>query len=515
MDRLIEDSIPVKEISESSAREKNIRQGHISSLHIWWARRPLSSSRVTNYASLIPVPTDEIDWIKKRNFMIELSKWENTSNNNIIKQAREEILEANMGIPPKVLDPFSGGGSIPLEALRLGCETYANDYNPVAVLIEKCTLEYPQKYGKNNKDEWVDKDNNLIKDIKKWGLWVYDKTKAEIGKFYPKDEDGSTPLGYIWARTLPCQNPSCGCQIPIMRQFWLAKSKNKHIALFPIISNDKIEFEIVGQDGDSIPKDFDPSKGTISRAVARCLICGSVIEAEKTRKLFQEGKDSSQLIALVLEHPKKGKYYRVSSEKDLDIFSNASEFLVEKRSQLKVSWGFDPVPDEPLKRVPVKFGVINVWVYGMNKWGDLFNSRQLLSLISFAENTQLLYEKLLTQNYDKDYARAIVTYIALVTSRLSDTNSEICHWDGSWQKICTTFARQAIPMNWDFVEVNEFSNKGYSFLNILNSNIIKTLNNISKVESPSAKIILMQFLQIHPIMTMFHTRIYPTFFMSG
>ncbi|GAG10532.1 unnamed protein product, partial [marine sediment metagenome] len=141
--RFIEETFPVREVSVESAREKNIRHGHISTLHIWWARRPLASSRATSYAALIPAPSDIEEWNKKRQFIIDFSKWENSLNQGMIKQAREDILKANGGNPPKVLDPFAGGGAIPLEALRLGCEVYASDYNPVATLILKCTLEYP------------------------------------------------------------------------------------------------------------------------------------------------------------------------------------------------------------------------------------------------------------------------------------------------------------------------------------------------------------------------------------
>src|SRR3990172_6863323 len=146
--RFIEESFPVKEVSIESAKEKSIRHGHISTLHIWWARRPLASSRATNYAALIPAPDNVDEWNKTRQFIIDFSKWENSLNPTLIEKAREDILKANGGKPPKVLDPFGGGGAIPLEALRLGCETYSNDLNPVAVLIQKCTLEYPQKYGR-------------------------------------------------------------------------------------------------------------------------------------------------------------------------------------------------------------------------------------------------------------------------------------------------------------------------------------------------------------------------------
>ena len=146
--RFIEDTFPVREVSIEGAKEKSIRHGHISTLHIWWARRPLATSRATNLAALIPVPDSEEEKQKMRNFIAEISKWENSNNPSLLSKARAMILEANGGVPPKVLDPFGGGGSIPLEALRLGCETYSNDYNPAAVLLQKCTLEYPQKYGK-------------------------------------------------------------------------------------------------------------------------------------------------------------------------------------------------------------------------------------------------------------------------------------------------------------------------------------------------------------------------------
>jgi len=231
--RFIEETFPVKEVSVESAKEKNIRHGHISTLHIWWARRPLASSRATNYAALIPAPLNIEEWNKKRQFIIDFSKWENTLNQRMIKQAREEILKANGGKPPKVLDPFAGGGAIPLEVLRLGCETYASDYNPVATLILKCTLEYPQKYGKPKKvksEDWTGAEkeiNPLLEDVKKWGNWVLEEAKNDIGAFFPNEEDGTIPVNYVWARTIPCQNPSCGAEIPLMRQYWLSKKSKK------------------------------------------------------------------------------------------------------------------------------------------------------------------------------------------------------------------------------------------------------------------------------------------------
>ncbi|BDC35969.1 DUF1156 domain-containing protein [Candidatus Methanoliparum sp. LAM-1] len=223
--RFIEVDFPIRLVSDESEREKNIRHGHISTLHIWWARRPLASSRASVYAALTPEPKDEEERMKRSQSISELSKWENSLNKNLIERAREDILKANNGKPPKVLDPFSGGGAIPLEALRLGCETYASDLNPVAVLIEKCTLEYPQKYGHKEENSYFGEmtTNPLLQDVKRWGYWVLEEAKKEIGKFYPQDEDGSIPVGYIWARTIRCQNPECGAEIPLVRQTWLAK----------------------------------------------------------------------------------------------------------------------------------------------------------------------------------------------------------------------------------------------------------------------------------------------------
>ncbi|MGB9852992.1 MAG: DUF1156 domain-containing protein, partial [Candidatus Kapaibacteriota bacterium] len=346
--RFIEESFPVKEVSEFSAKEKNIRHGHISTLHIWWARRPLASSRATSYAALIPAPSNVEEWEKIRQFIIELSKWENSLNRHTIEKAREDILKANGGKPLKVLDPFSGGGSIPLEALRLGCEVHAVEYNPVSVLILKCTLEYPQKYGKSRKVKEKDKVgleyekeiNPLLEDIQKWGNWVLESAKKEIGKFYPADEDGSIPVGYIWARTIPCQNPLCGAEIPLMRQFWLAKKDNKKISLYPYVEGKEVKFKIVGTGYEKMPENFNPEKGTVSRAVAVCPVCGGVVDDDTTRKLFQQGKAGQRMVAVVLSQGKgEGKFYRLATDKDLEVFKEAERYLEEKREKLMEEWG--------------------------------------------------------------------------------------------------------------------------------------------------------------------------------
>jgi len=489
--RFIEESFPVKEVGIESAREKNIRHGHISTLHIWWARRPLASSRVTNYAALIKAPKSIDEWNNKRNFIIELSKWENSLNQQMIERARNEILDSNGGVPPKVLDPFGGGGSIPLEALRLGCETYSNDYNPVAVLIQKCTLEYPQKFGQpkeieeetaflGNKQRSKKTINPLLEDVKKWGNWVLQEAKEEIGRFYPNEPDGLIPVGYIWARTVPCQNPTCGVKIPLMRQYWLAKKDKKKISLKPYVKDKKVEFEIVGQNS-QFPDDFDPEKGTVARAFVTCPVCGAVIDDKTTRRLFQEGKFGQRMVAVVLHDPKtQGKTYRLATEKDIEIFKEAEVYLEKKRAELFDEWGIDPVPDEPMP--PKETLGFRVQRYGMLKWGDLFNSRQKLVLITFTEKVRKAYKKMIDEGYDLEYAKAVVSYLGLVITRMSDFETTLCRWHPQWEFIPNTFGRQALPMSWDYAELNLFSPILTGTFNSMLRQIIRVIEEISKVD---------------------------------
>jgi adenine-specific DNA methylase len=501
--RFIEESFPVKEVSFESAREKNIRHGHISTLHIWWARRPLASSRATSYAALIPAisPGDKKEFNKKRNFIIEFSKWKNSLDQSMIEQAREDILKANNGKPPKVLDPFGGGGAIPLEALRLGCETYSNDYNPVAVLIQKCTLEYPQKYGKpfkikNNpstifpelkKQETLDFDsktmpNRLLYDVEKWSKWILKEVKREIGKFYPPESDGSIPVGYIWARTIPCQNPSCGAEIPLMRQFWLVKKENKKVSLFPYIEDKRVYFKIVGNDYEKMPLGFNPSQGTIAKAVTICPVCGGVIDAKTTRKLFQEGKAGQKMVVVVLHHPKKqGKTYRLTTEKDLEIFKEAENYLEEKRTKLIDEWGIDPVPGELMNtKDPTTVAGRG---YGFTEWGDLFNSRQKLALIAFVEKVRLTYKRMIEVGYNKEYAKAVESYLAFTIDRQADYNSTLSRWVSHGEFIGNTFTRQALPMVWDYFELCPWSEATGDWNSALNwiSRVIEHLSCTSQL----------------------------------
>jgi putative DNA methylase len=458
----IEADFPVKEVSEESAREKNIRHGHISTLHIWWARRPLASSRASIYAALTPEPKDEGERIKKAQFIHNLSKWENSLNKDLIDRARKEILEANGGVPPKVLDPFAGGGAIPLEALRLGCETYASDLNPVAVLIEKATVEFPQKYGSSKKvktgDLAIHKEvNPLLDDVKKWGNWVLEESKKEIGKFYPPDPDGAIPVGYLWARTLKCKTPKCEAEIPLVRQTWLSKKDKKKVAYKVIPKGNRIEFEI--REGKMI--DFDPEIGTVSRAKVICPCCNSGLSDKEVRKQFQDGKSGQRLVVVVLYHPERqGKAYRIAMEKDEKIYGEAGNYLDEKRKELFEKWLFDPVPDEPMP--PKDTLGFRVQRYGILRWGDLFNSRQKLALITFVEKVRESYAKI-SKGQKDEYAKALVSYLALGTDMMAAFWNMLARWENTSTLIKHAFGRQALPMLWDYCEANPYSGSSASW----------------------------------------------------
>lgn len=469
--RFIEVDFPIGPVSEASVREKNIRHGHISTLHIWWARRPLAASRASIYAALIPEPSDEETRLKKSQFIAELCKWENSLNPRLLEKARREILEANGGRPPRVLDCFAGGGSIPLEALRLGCETHALELNPVAVLILKATLEYPQKYGDPDVvrrlrpprreepsegqlelTEQASEGPTLVDDVRYWGQWVLEEARKELGQFYPKDPDGSIPVGYIWARTVHCQNPDCGAEIPLMRQFWLARKKNKSIALQPVVHRERkrVEFQIVK--GKEI--DFDPEAGTVRRANAVCLVCGAGMEAKTLRREFREGRAGERMVVVVLHHPNhKGKTYRLATKEDMAIFRRAEAALQEKIASWP--WDFQPVPDEG---APGTLGSnAKGDRYKFFVFGDYFHARQKLVLITFVEKVRRAHEQMLVQGYDAEYAKAVATYLALGVDMLAAFGTTLARWENTSEAIKHAFGRQALPMVWDYAEVHPFS----------------------------------------------------------
>lgn len=465
--RLIETDFPLRTVSEESVREKNIRHGHISTLHIWWARRPLAASRATALAALLP---DEAG--RRETFLHlvrDLAPWEVVQGDNPnLEKARAYIRQAFGGRAPRVLDPFAGGGAIPLEALRLGCESYALDYNPVAVLLNKAVLEYPQRFrdpsyrvplpkrrGEETQAMLFDAlraaETPLLLAVRAWGDWVLEEARRELEGFYPRDPDGSIPIGTIWARTLPCQNPACGAEIPLMRQTWLARKDNKRVALKLLPNREKKRVEVAVVEGAAI--DFNPEEGTVARAHVRCPVCGNSIDDKTTRRLFREGKASQRMIAVVLHKPgQSGKTYRVVTKADLEAYRAAEAALVGARQRLAHEWGIDPVPDE--KIITPCHEVDRPPMYGMPTWGDLFNARQKLALITFVDAVRRAHAAMLAQGADPDFAKAVATYLALVVNKVADYCNVLCQWRNNLETVGHTFSRQALPMLWDYVEGN-------------------------------------------------------------
>ena len=504
--RFIEHDLPLAEISEESAREKNIRHGHPSTLHIWWARRPLAASRATTLAALLddPGPHQPEKRREIKDLIKEIVPWEavKNGNNEAIKRA-QELVDEQYDEPPKVLDPFAGGGSIPLEALRLGSETYASDYNPVAVFIEKATLEWPQKFGVEVElpEEEDDgglgmggkKVNLLAYLVEKWANIILEEAREEIGQFYPTEmgeglvgkrdvdpnQEGWTPVGYLWARTIPCQNPTCNATIPLIKQFWLCKKDNKKLAYRPVVDegSETIDFELLhGEElRKAMDEGFDPKDATVSRANASCPICGQVTKAEQTRQLAQNGKMGERLVAVVLHHENEtGKKYRLATEVDRQSFKKAEAHLRKKIDE----WPYleSALQDERLaEERRVGNSGFRVLLYGMTRWKDLFNSRQQLALVTFLEAVRSNYGsvrndcKSLLEGTAIDIeldslAKAVMGYLGIVLSKQADYNSKLCEWANHGEYVGHTFVRKALPMNWDYFELNQVGNTGGDWL---------------------------------------------------
>jgi adenine-specific DNA methylase len=498
--RFIEHDLPLAEISEESGREKNIRHGHPSTLHIWWARRPLAASRATTLAALIDDPGDDQEEKRQeiKDLIKEIAPWEAVKNGNseAIERAHE-LVQEQYDDPPKVLDPFAGGGSIPLEALRLGAETYASDCNPVAVFIEKATLEWPQKFGVEVKlpEEETDEEdlgmgrkkvNLLAYLVEKWANKILEEAREEIGQFYPTEtgeglvgkrevdpeQEGWTPVGYLWARTIPCQNPTCGTTIPLIRQFWLSKKDDKEIAYRPVVDevNETVDFELLhGTELEAAMNDgFDPKDGTVSRANASCPVCGQVTEAEKVRYLAREGLMDERMVAVVLHHPDEtGKKYRLATDADREAFASAEAYLEEKVED----WPYveNPLPEENLS--PVGTLGFRVNRYGMTEWRDLFNPRQQLALVTFLEGIKASYDRIVEDSealiskaghdiYAGALAKAVVGYLGIIEDRIGDYSSNLMQWVSSGEFAAHTFVRQALPISWDYFENGPLSGAG-------------------------------------------------------
>lgn len=478
--KLIEVALPLEKINAESAREKSIRHGHPSTLHLWWARRPLAAARAVLFAQLVDdpssfpdrFPTDEaVARERKRLHEIieQLVVWENAGDENLLRRAREEILASTDGNPPPILDPFAGGGTIPLEAQRLGLEAHASDLNPVAVLINKALIEIPPKFAGRPPvfpgaadaqiTTWP-RATGLAEDVRRYGQWMRGEAEKRIGHLYPKAQlpDGSeaTVIAWIWARTVTCPNPACGIAMPLVRSWWLGKKRGKEAYVVPSVVGGQVEFSI-GHDPKKAPtKEID---GTVGRTGAVCIGCGAAVDLNYVRAESRAKRMSAQLMATVAEGQRTRIYLKPTTDQE-------AAAQIERPAN---------VPDGELFDWP---GRINVVRYGLTEFADLFTSRQLTALTVFSDLIGEVRERIQTDALAAGmpqgepletsgtgaaaYADAVVTYLGFAISRMTNKSSTICSWDSSpkMEAVRSVFARQALPMSWDFAESNPWGGSG-------------------------------------------------------
>ncbi|MBI5168087.1 MAG: DUF1156 domain-containing protein, partial [Candidatus Eisenbacteria bacterium] len=481
--RLAEVDFPIAEVSKHAVREKSIRHGHPSTLHLWWARRPLASSRAMLLALLWPDPCDPLCPIKFKQdararlpeilgtvgpddidlrhalmrFIADFSNWANASKGSFLDVSRALVKAAHASEgeayePPLVVDPFSGGGSIPLEALRVGCDAFASDLNPVACLILKVMLEDIPRHGPN-----------LAEELQRAGAEIRRQAEADLALLYPKDPDGSTPVAYLWARTIRCESPNCGAEIPLVRSLWLSKNANRRRALRTRVERPnnrppQVEFEIFEP-----LTEKDVSGGTVARAKATCLCCGVVLPPERVRAQLSEQRGGADVIfgpdeqraggakltsVVVLRPGESGRHYRPPTKRDYD-----AVFAAQRRvAGLLRDWDgagrrtLCPVPNEPISAIrpsPNARGLSAVTRYGMRSFGDLYFTRQQATLASLLQAVE--------RGASSD---AVGVIMALALSRLTDIYNAMCRWESSKSQVRNLFTRQAIALVWDPAEAN-------------------------------------------------------------
>jgi len=508
--KLIEVALPLDLINVASAREKSIRHGHPSTLHLWWSRKPTATARAVLFAQLVDdpsshpdlFPTEEAQTVERERLFRIIEKlviWENTTNEKVLDEARAEIkrsweltCKANAQHPeattlfnpeklPAFHDPFAGGGAIPLEAQRLGLTSYASDLNPVAVLINKAMIELPPKFAGQapvNPEARADTQlvakryrgaQGLADDVRYYGNRMREEARKRIGDFYPAIEIISemiearpdlaeyrgkklTPIAYLWARTVKSPNPAFSeIDVPLVSSFALSTKKGKEAYVEPVIDDDRRGYRFVVRVGEK-----PTLGGTVNRSGGgTCLLTGSPMPFSYLRSEGKAGRMGAKLMAIVCEGTRGRVYLSPTQE------------LEDLAQEAKPTW-------QPELELPEHALGFRVQLYGMNTYGSLFTPRQLLALTTFSDLVGEMREEVERDalaagwvsdrvgvndggNGAKAYAETIATYLAFVVDKLADRSSSIVSWDTSRSSLRNTFARQAIPMNWDFAEVNTLS----------------------------------------------------------
>lgn len=510
--KLIEVALPLEKINTESAREKNIRFGHPSTLHLWWARRPLAAARAVLWASLVDdpsshpelFPTEEEQGIERqRLFKIleDLVVWENSNDEKVLSEAKKEITKYTNGKKLTLLDPFAGGGAIPLEAQRLGLEVYAHDLNPVAVMINKAMIEIPARFegcpavNAEERNQFGHENGMagataLASDVEYYGNILKKEAYKRIGQFYPlidlpsKYGKGKTAvISWIWARTVKCPNPACGNIVPLMNSFWLSKKKGKEAYIKPVIDNHKISFQVI----DGVPTKNEQAQvnvgtkymnenGKGKHATFCCPFCNSgVVTGEYADAQAEAGKMGAMPVAVVAEGNRRQIYLPIDEteysllNEEIDNYYEAHE-IEEKVSHARCRGTF-------ASNAQGRY-------YGMHEFKDYFTKRQLIALTTFCDVAKELQERIEKDAIDAGmkndhiplnqggngalaYGQAISVYLAFAIDRETDLLSSMATWINSIGAIRNTFARQGIAMSWDYAEVNPFSQSAGCFDNML------------------------------------------------
>ena len=512
--RLIEEAFPLQKVSADSKHEKKVNYGHISSLHAWPARRPLAACRAVTIAMLLPDPADAPETMKaeytrlcgspladkQRDYLCDLissltrwgdenghADWDDKDHKgrwlNKLRIARELIQMAYNGNPPQVMDMFAGGGAIPLEAMRLGCEVTASDYNPVAWFLLKCTLEYPQRLaGKehplpelNLREYPALKGKNLADHVRFWGQWVLENARSDLAQYFPVIDD-KPAVTYLWARTIPCQDPRCGGTIPLLKTLWICKKAEKTLPDIPenrsrpdflrlkktknqtkVITNGKralklcpdsetkrVCFEIVTPKGAD-----DVGKPTMSDATATCPFCRSPQPGDYIKQCGNKGKLKSQMTSVVYQD-ESGKEYRSPRPEELNAAQVSEETINAIANQIPHG-----IPDEPFPNKTRHRRVASQLPdYGFKTWADLFTNRQLLTLMTFLKWSRAVRVEMHCSNYPPEWVEAVEAYLAIHLDRLAAYASTLCIWESKANEVKPAIAGHRLQMNWDYAEAN-------------------------------------------------------------
>ncbi|MFN7210164.1 MAG: DUF1156 domain-containing protein, partial [Aggregatilineales bacterium] len=493
--KLIEVALPLEAINEASRREKSLRNGHPSTLHLWWARRPLASARAVIFASLVDDPDDpnappafveackrldgkdfgyknhnvnrhgDTPRMRLFDFIEKLVTWEASADERILAKARELIQLATGGELPPLLDPFAGGGTIPLEAARLGLEAHASDLNPVAVLINKAQIEIPPRFAnlppvnpadarRMGETAWRDAAG-LAADVRYYGAWMRERAIERIGHLYPTCY-GETVVAWLWARTVKSPNPAVDAHVPLVRSFVLSKHKDRKCWAMPFVEDGRVRFRVVAGEP---PKDGD---GTMTRQGARCIITGAPIPSEYIRAESLAGRMGAILMAIVTDGGGGRNYY------------SPDEFHAEIALSATPKWK----PEQEMNRKTPD--LVSGRGYGFFTWADLFTARQLTALTTLsdlvAEARAQIEADARARGMSADetplraggrgaraYAEAVSVYLAFALDKVADYNSTLCTWHILVQAIRNTFSRQALPMVWDYAEANPLSESSGGF----------------------------------------------------